>query len=75
MLLTFFFFKGYLFGEKPLPAGTKRKWEDWELIWYLGMGGGFVLGAIGLATRPDTSASAWARQEMFDRKAEKQEKN
>jgi hypothetical protein len=56
--------KARLFAEKP---GTKRVREDWELIWYVGMGGAFVLAGIGLATKPDTTPSTWARREMVER--------
>lgn len=61
--------KGHLFGEVRKP-GEKRKWEDWELIWYLGMGGAFVLATIGLATKPHSKPSAWARREMYNRQDE-----
>jgi hypothetical protein len=56
--------KARLFGEKP---GVKRVREDWELIWYIGMGGSFLLAGIGLATKPDTTPSTWARREMIER--------
>mmetsp|Transcript_4381 Transcript_4381/g.7691 ORF Transcript_4381/g.7691 Transcript_4381/m.7691 type:complete len:111 (-) Transcript_4381:1017-1349(-) len=26
---------GKLFGEEPLKPGERRKWEDWELPWYV----------------------------------------
>jgi len=58
---------GYLFGEKPLPAGQKRKREDWELIWYFGMFGGMALAAVGLYFKPDTSIQTWALKEAKDR--------
>jgi len=58
---------GYLFGEKPLPAGRKRKREDWELIWYIGMFGGMGLAAIGLYFKPDTSIQTWALKEAKSR--------
>ncbi|GJJ08772.1 hypothetical protein Clacol_002991 [Clathrus columnatus] len=45
---------GYLFGEKPLPQGQKRKREDWELLWYYGMFGSMALAAVGLYYKPDT---------------------
>ena len=62
--------KGNLFGE---PVGVKREREDWELVWYIGMGGAFVLMAVALMTRPSTKPSAWARQELELRQADKQQ--
>lgn len=63
--------QGHLFGEVPVP-GQKRQREDWELIYYWGMGGAFVLAAIGLATKPTTKPSAWARGEILQREEEAQ---
>ncbi|KIJ45111.1 hypothetical protein M422DRAFT_167464 [Sphaerobolus stellatus SS14] len=54
---------GYIFGEKPPPAGQKRKREDWELIWYWGMGGSLVVAVVGLYFKPDTSIQTWALKE------------
>ncbi|KAI8388509.1 uncharacterized protein BYT42DRAFT_560308 [Radiomyces spectabilis] len=48
---------GYLFSEK------KRIKEDWEDIYYWGMGGGFVLMAAALYYKPDTTVMTWARKE------------
>jgi hypothetical protein len=53
--------KGNLFGE---ARGVKREREDWELVWYVGMGGAFVLMGVALMTRPSTKPSAWAREEL-----------
>ncbi len=27
--------EGYLFNETPLPPGQKRRWESWEMPWYV----------------------------------------
>ncbi|KAG8902271.1 hypothetical protein FRB99_004690 [Tulasnella sp. 403] len=54
---------GWIFGEKPLPAGQKRKWEEWELLWYVGMFGSMAVAAVGLYYKPDTSIQTWALQE------------
>jgi len=54
---------GNLFGEKPLPVGQKRKWEDWESIWYFGFFGSIVFGGIMRMYRPDTSIETWAKKE------------
>ncbi|KAI8145303.1 hypothetical protein BJV82DRAFT_643659 [Fennellomyces sp. T-0311] len=48
---------GYLFSEK-----TRVK-EDWESIYYWGMGGGFALMAAALYYKPDTSVVTWAKKE------------
>ena len=66
--------KGNLFGETPPANGQKRQREDWELIWYWGMGGAFVLMGVALATRPDTKPSAWARDELEKRQQQSAEK-
>ncbi|KAK4057549.1 Serine/threonine-protein kinase rio2 [Microbotryomycetes sp. JL221] len=54
---------GYLFGEKPSAPGQKRVKEDWETIYYWGMGGGMALAAVLLYYKPDTSIEGWARKE------------
>jgi len=58
---------GYLFGEKPPTPGQKRRREDWELIWYIGMFGGMGLAAAGLYFKPDTSIQKWALNEAKSR--------
>ncbi|KAF8314974.1 hypothetical protein DL93DRAFT_2057709 [Clavulina sp. PMI_390] len=58
---------GNLFGEKPLAPGQKRKREDWELMWYIGMFGSMGLAAVGLYYKPDTSINTWAMQEAKQR--------
>lgn len=58
---------GYLFGEKPLPAGQKRQKEDWETIWMVGMFGSMAVAAIGLYYKPDTSVQSWALKEAKER--------
>ncbi|CAG8495047.1 13172_t:CDS:2 [Funneliformis caledonium] len=45
---------GYLFGEKPLPAGQKRVKDYWENIWIYGMGGSLLMGTIIAIYKPDT---------------------
>ncbi|KZT52442.1 Ndufb11, NADH dehydrogenase 1 beta subcomplex subunit, partial [Calocera cornea HHB12733] len=58
---------GWLFGEKPPPPGQKRKWEDWELPWYIGMYGSLLLAGVALAYKPDTSIQSWAMKEARER--------
>ncbi|KAI8642154.1 ESSS subunit of NADH:ubiquinone oxidoreductase-domain-containing protein [Parasitella parasitica] len=48
---------GYLFNEKV------RVKEDWESIYYYGMGGGFLAMAVALYYKPDTSVVTWAKKE------------
>ncbi|KAI8367953.1 ESSS subunit of NADH:ubiquinone oxidoreductase [Choanephora cucurbitarum] len=48
---------GYLFNEKV------RVKEDWENLYYAGMGGGFLLMAVALYYKPDTSVVTWAKKE------------
>ncbi|GAA5798212.1 ESSS subunit of NADH:ubiquinone oxidoreductase [Helicostylum pulchrum] len=48
---------GYLFSEKV------RVKEDWENIYYFGMGGGFLAMAVALYYKPDTSVVSWAKKE------------
>ncbi|KAK1924375.1 ESSS subunit of NADH:ubiquinone oxidoreductase-domain-containing protein [Papiliotrema laurentii] len=54
---------GYLFGEKPLPAGQKRKRQAWELPYYIGMGAVFTLATVVYFYKPNTSMQDWALQE------------
>jgi len=58
---------GYLFGEKPPAPGQKRKREDWEIIWYIGMFGGMGFAAAGLYFKHDTSIQTWALKEAKSR--------
>ncbi|CAO3622112.1 unnamed protein product [Mucor hiemalis] len=48
---------GHLFGEKA------RVKEDWENLYYFGMGGGFLAMAVALYYKPDTSVVSWAKKE------------
>ncbi|CDO76643.1 hypothetical protein BN946_scf184868.g57 [Trametes cinnabarina] len=65
---------GYLFGEKPLPPGQKRKKEAWENVWYVGMYGSMLLAAVLLYYKPDTSINSWALQEAKARMEARGEK-
>ncbi|KAH9837105.1 ESSS subunit of NADH:ubiquinone oxidoreductase-domain-containing protein [Rhodofomes roseus] len=65
---------GYLFGEKPLPPGEKRKKEDWESVWYAGMYGTMLLAGVLLYYKPDTSLSTWAYNEAKSRMEARGEK-
>ncbi|QRV76308.1 hypothetical protein RhiJN_04323 [Ceratobasidium sp. AG-Ba] len=65
---------GYLFGEKPPPAGQRRKREDWEFLWYTGMFGGMLFGGVLLYYKPDTSIQTWALREAKERMEARGEK-
>ncbi|KAF9386055.1 hypothetical protein CPC16_007730 [Podila verticillata] len=54
---------GYLFGEKPLPAGTKRVKEDWEPMFFYGFMGSMVFGTAVIYYKPDTNVHTWAYRE------------
>ncbi|KAG0089564.1 hypothetical protein BGZ93_006632 [Podila epicladia] len=54
---------GYLFGEKPLPAGTKRVKEDWEPWFFYGFMGSMVFGTVVIYYKPDTNVHTWAYRE------------
>ncbi|KAG2220990.1 hypothetical protein INT45_004609 [Circinella minor] len=56
---------GYLFGEK------NRVKEEWESIYYWGMGGGCALMAAALYYKPDTSVTTWATKEAEKQLKEK----
>ena len=53
--------------SQPLPEGQQRKWEDWELPYYIGMGGAFVLYAVIYLNRPNYNHQEWARIEALKR--------
>jgi hypothetical protein len=63
----------YDFEPQPPPPGKSRKWEDWELIWYVGMGASFIYAAVGLYYKPDCKINTWARAEAMRRKAAMEE--
>lgn len=65
---------GWLFGEKPPPAGEKRKREEWETIWYVGMYGSMALAAVLLYYKPDNSMRTWAYNEAKARMEARGEK-
>ncbi|KAG8736632.1 hypothetical protein FRC12_017524 [Ceratobasidium sp. 428] len=65
---------GYLFGEKPPPAGQRRKREDWEFLWYTGMFGGMLFAGVLLYYKPDTSIQTWALREAKERMEARGEK-
>lgn len=52
---------GYLFGESPPPPGQNRKWETWELPWYLGWAASAGVCVTCCYGVPDTSLKSWAK--------------
>ncbi|KAH9950469.1 ESSS subunit of NADH:ubiquinone oxidoreductase-domain-containing protein [Amylocystis lapponica] len=56
------------------PSWTKRKREDWEMIWYIGMYGSMALAGVLLYYKPDTSINAWALNEAKARMEARGEK-
>ncbi|KAI8874223.1 hypothetical protein GQ42DRAFT_159992 [Ramicandelaber brevisporus] len=58
---------GFLFGERPLPAGQKRVKEEWESIYMWGMGLTIGLAFAGAYYKPDTNITSWARAEAQKR--------
>jgi hypothetical protein len=64
---------GYLFGETPPPNGAPRKWETWELPWYLGWGAATAMAVTICYGVPDTSLKAWARPHALAELREEEE--
>ncbi|XP_065066803.1 uncharacterized protein LOC135692559 [Rhopilema esculentum] len=61
---------GFLFNEKPLKPGEKRKWEDWEAVWYLGWGVSIFLVAITIMFKPKSEYLEDVKKEALQRIAE-----
>lgn len=51
---------------QPLPAGQQRKWENWEMTFYV-VAAATVLMAIAGASREDTNPRHWAKDEAAER--------
>ena len=64
---------GRLFNETPPPPGQRRKWEDWEAPWYFTLASAAGILYFGLNAKPETSMTAWAKQEAEKRLASKSE--
>ncbi|KAG0244548.1 hypothetical protein BGW41_007311 [Actinomortierella wolfii] len=54
---------GYLFGEKPLPAGAQRVKEDWESMYVWGFFGSMAFATALIYYKPDTNLHSWAYRE------------
>ncbi|KAJ1921626.1 hypothetical protein IWQ60_005372 [Tieghemiomyces parasiticus] len=64
---------GWLFGEKPLKPGQKRKWESWEFPFYFLYWGGMGVFALAYHYKPDTKIQTWALIEAKKRLKERGE--
>ncbi|KAI3840494.1 hypothetical protein MKW98_018435 [Papaver atlanticum] len=58
---------GYLFNEAPLESGQSRKWEDWELPYYITGFLTVVILGVGLNAKPDLTIETWAHKEALKR--------
>ncbi|KAG0314751.1 hypothetical protein BGZ99_007871 [Dissophora globulifera] len=54
---------GYIFGEKPLAAGSKRVKDDWENMFLYGFLGSMAFGTVLVYYKPDTNIQTWAMTE------------
>ncbi|OVA07871.1 NADH:ubiquinone oxidoreductase [Macleaya cordata] len=58
---------GYLFNQTPLAPGESRKWEDWELPYYITGFLTVVILGVGLNAKPDLTIETWAHQKALER--------
>ncbi|KAF3779376.1 hypothetical protein EJ110_NYTH41599 [Nymphaea thermarum] len=58
---------GYLFNRTPPPPGQSRKWEDWELPYYVTAFLTVVILGVGLNAKPDFTIETWAHQKALER--------
>ncbi|KAF6158637.1 hypothetical protein GIB67_040151 [Kingdonia uniflora] len=58
---------GYLFNRTPPPPGESRKWEDWELPYYLTGFLTVVILGVGLTAKPDMTIETWAHEKALER--------
>mmetsp|Transcript_18223 Transcript_18223/g.51446 ORF Transcript_18223/g.51446 Transcript_18223/m.51446 type:complete len:106 (-) Transcript_18223:24-341(-) len=61
---------GILFGARDGKPFSPENREEWESIYYWGMGGALVLGFVGFYLRPDYNPHQWAREEITHRQEE-----
>mmetsp|Transcript_34741 Transcript_34741/g.109717 ORF Transcript_34741/g.109717 Transcript_34741/m.109717 type:complete len:103 (-) Transcript_34741:270-578(-) len=55
---------GYFLNETPPAPGQARKWESWEMPYYLAWGTATLMFTVGLSAKPDTSLYSWAEAEV-----------
>ncbi|KAJ4951180.1 hypothetical protein NE237_028012 [Protea cynaroides] len=58
---------GYIFNRTPLPPGHSRKWEDWELPYYITGFLTIVILGVGLNAKPDFTIETWAHKKALER--------
>ncbi|XP_019053347.1 PREDICTED: uncharacterized protein LOC109114724 [Nelumbo nucifera] len=58
---------GYLFNQTPPPPGQSRKWEDWELPYYITGFLTVVILGVGLNAKPDFTIETWAHKKALER--------
>jgi hypothetical protein len=56
----------YVLNGTPLPPGQKRKWEDWELPYYITGVLNVVILVVGLTAKPDTTIETWAHKKTVE---------
>lgn len=59
--------KGFAFNRTPPPPGQSRKWEDWELPFYVTSFLTIVILGVGLSAKPDLTIETWAHQKALER--------
>ncbi|KAJ1962166.1 hypothetical protein H4R34_004131 [Dimargaris verticillata] len=64
---------GWLFAEKPLKPGQKRRWEWWEPYLIFGYGGSYAVFFFFYQYKPDTTVQSWALYQAQKRMAERGE--
>ncbi|XP_077227464.1 uncharacterized protein LOC143860612 [Tasmannia lanceolata] len=58
---------GYPLNRTPPPPGQSRKWEDWELPYYITAFLTIVILGVGLNAKPDLTIETWAHQKALER--------
>ncbi|KAJ4959193.1 hypothetical protein NE237_026304 [Protea cynaroides] len=58
---------GYFLNQTPLPPGQTRKWEDWELPYYITGFLTVVILGVGLNAKPDFTIETWAHKKALER--------
>ncbi|XP_058114326.1 uncharacterized protein LOC131257545 [Magnolia sinica] len=58
---------GYPFNRTPPPPGQSRKWEDWELPYYITAFLTVVILGVGLNAKPDFTLETWAHKKALER--------
>ena len=51
---------------QPIATGQSRKWQSWEMPYYVSMTGAAVILYFGLAAKPDTDLRTWAHKQALE---------